>query len=133
MEKIILSENHRRSVASSLFIIEELLYEIENVLSNPSNGYFLKLNNDISDQKRKEYYNIINETRQIIRHLAVKYELSVKTFTISRFIESRKMKMWEVISDTMSKRLKGYGEFPAEYAYEFDNDINRLQKIINNL
>ncbi len=52
---------------------------------------------------------------------------------IDRIIDAKKTSMWIILCDTTSKGLKGYGEFPKEYAQEFDSDIDKLQKLIANI
>ena len=133
MEKIILSENHRRSVTSSLKIVEELLNEIENVLNHPANGFLSKMTVDISKQNKKASFQNITKARQLIQKLFIKYGLSVQYSVMSRFFDSRKSKIWEILCDTTSTRLRGYGEFPMEHSVEFDNDINQLQELVSQI
>ena len=133
MEKIILSENHRRSVTSSLKIVEELLNEIENVLNHPANGFLSKMTVDISKQNKKDPFENIKKARQWIQKLFIKYGLSVQYSLMSRFIDSRKSKIWEIQCDTTSKRLKGYGEFQQKNSIEFDEDINQLQALVKQI
>jgi hypothetical protein len=71
--------------------------------------------------------------KQQIGSLVIKYNLKTEEVKTSRIINSRKAKMWETITDTNSRKLKGYSKFPAELAEEFDKDINRLRKLIETL
>jgi hypothetical protein len=52
---------------------------------------------------------------------------------LSKIISFRKARMWETITDTTSRKLKGYSKFPIELAEEFDRDINKLLKLIETL
>jgi hypothetical protein len=36
--------------------------------------------------------------------------------------------MWEILCDTTSYKLNGYGKFPAGLQKEFDADIDRLME-----
>jgi len=128
-----LSENHRRAVSVSLCIVEELLNEIEKVLNHPPDASLSKMICDISRQEKNGTLENITKAKQWIQELAHKYGLSVKKSYVSRIKSSRKSKMWEILCDTESERLRGYGEFPPEYSQEFDEDINRLQALINQL
>jgi len=39
--------------------------------------------------------------------------------------------MWEMLGDTTSKRMKGFGSLPKGAADELDKDILTLTKLIN--
>ena len=131
MDKIVLSENHRRSVSSSIHIIEKMLLEIERVISAPDNGVLLKTVNDVPDIDEEHYAIAIKNIKSEIKYISVKYSLRTEEIKMSRLINSRKAKMWETVTDTTSKKLKGYKEFPKENAEEFDADIAKLKQLID--
>jgi len=133
MDKIVLSENHRRSISSSMMIIERMMMDIERALLNPPDGVMSKTVNDIPDLNANHYVSDLNEMKIQISNLAYKYNLKSEEVRLSRMINSRKAKMWETIKDTSSRKLKGYGKFPIEFAEEFDKDIKNILKLIENL
>jgi ABC-type arginine transport system ATPase subunit len=114
-------------------VVEKNLIEMENILKHPVNGLLMEMTNDISPSRKKECLRNIAKARRILGQLFIKYGLYKHTTLISRFIDSRKSGIWEILCDTSSKRLKGYGEFPSENIKEFDNDINTLQKLIEKI
>jgi len=133
MEKIVLSKNHLRAIGSSLLIVEELLQEMEYVLNHPNDGVLSKMNDDISGETKVSILKTIAETKALVEELSLKYDLPVRNLNMSRFIESRKTKIWEILSGTNSKKLKGYGKFPQEHSTEFDNDIRKLLDITHQI
>jgi hypothetical protein len=133
MKKIVLSDNHRRSVSSSIHIIEKMLIEIENVMAHPDNGVMLKTINDMPDMDEQHYSLAIDNIKKEIRYISEKYSLKPEEIKMSRIINSRKAKMWETVTDTSSRKLKGFKEFPKELAEEFDRDIARLKRTIDSL
>jgi hypothetical protein len=133
MERILLSDNHRRSISSSMQIIDKMMMDIERALLNPTEGVISKTVNDIPDQSAGHLISVIKEMKQQIRSLVVKYNLKTEEVKASRIISSRKAKMWETITDTNSRKLKGYSKFPVEFAEEFDRDISGLRKLIETL
>lgn len=133
MEKRILSDNHRRSVSSSMHIIEKMLLEIERVINIPDTGVLSKVVNDMADMDKNYYNKSIEKIKTEIDYITNKYNLRKEEIMMSRLINSRKAKMWETINDTFSRKLKGYKEFPKETAEEFDTDINRLRTVIEEL
>jgi hypothetical protein len=129
--KIVLTENHRRSVSSSIHIIEKMVSDIEIVLASPYNGVLIKTVNDMPDLDKEYYSTAIANIKSEIEYLSEKYNLKTEETRVSRLINSRKAKMWETVIDTSSRKLKGFKEFPAEIAEEFDADIARLKSLIN--
>lgn len=133
MDKIVLSENHRRSISSSIMIIGRMMMDIERALLNPPDGVMSKTVIDIPDLNTNHFISVLKEMRLQISTLANKYNLKTEEVKLSRIINSRKAKMWETIKDTTSRKLKGYGKFPVEFAEEFDKDIKNLLKLIETL
>ena len=130
MDKIVLSENHPRSVSSSMQIIEKMVNEIEKAILFPGNGVTIKSVNDMEKTDFNLYIKGLDEVKKQIKYMAEKYDLRMDEVKLSRLINSRKAKMWETITDTTSRKLKGYKDFPKETAEEFDADINRLRMAI---
>jgi hypothetical protein len=133
MNKIALSENHRRSVSSSIHIIEKMLIEIENVMAHPDNGQMIKTINDMPDMDKTHFKSALSNIKTEIKYISEKYSLKPEEIKMSRLINSRKAKMWETVTDTNSRKLKGFKEFPKELAEEFDRDIARLKATIDAL
>jgi len=133
MAKITLTHNHRRSITSSLRVVENLIDEIEKELLYPADGNLVKITVDISEAEKERSLKTIIKTKQFIKQLAVKYGLSVQSSPISRFISAHKSSMWVILCDTTSSRLRGYGDFPPELSGEFDNDIDKLQELIHQI
>jgi hypothetical protein len=133
MDKKILSDNHRRSVSSSMHIIEKMLLEIEKTINFPDTGVLSKVVDDMPDIDRDHYSEAIGNIKVHLGLISEKYNLRKEEIMMSRLVNSRKAKMWETITDTTSRKLKGYKEFPKELAVEFDEDIALLKKAIDEL
>ncbi|HUW07958.1 MAG TPA: hypothetical protein VMW01_17090 [Williamwhitmania sp.] len=133
MSKIPLSANHRRSISSSLLLVEKYVNEIEQVLSNPSKLTMYRIVNNVDEQRISNCMLIAKEIKAYIGELAKKYTLAPTEVDIQRVISSKKAAMWEILCDTNSSRLKGFGLFPVEIADEFDSDIERLQKMVEEI
>jgi hypothetical protein len=132
MENISLSENHRRSVSASLYLIEKMINELEQELLFPHEMALYKVVRNSKMPDVQHYESVIGEIKSNIRELSDKYKLNTTEIHISQIINSKKSVMWEILCDTTSKRLKGYGEFPKENAEEFDN-LEVLQELIRKI
>ncbi len=131
MKKVTLPENHLRSVSASVYSVEKLLTELSQALQPPSETVMFKTDNNLKTEQLETMKLAIEKTRAHIRFLAAKYQLQPVEVKLSQIVNARKSGMWEILCNTVSKRLGGYGKFPEELSAEFDNDIARLQKLID--
>src|SRR4030042_821501 len=125
-KKIHLSENHTRSLSSSLIVIEKSLLELEGMLLKQSNSCCNVLMKDIDDETIATTISAIQEAKSYICELAKKYGISQEKLSLQRVINAKRTQIWEILTDTLSRKIKGYGTFPKKYVDEYDSDINKL-------
>ncbi|MCF6182615.1 hypothetical protein [Lutibacter sp.] len=133
MKKIALSDNHKRVLESSIYLIEKLSLELEQELNGSNNKI---MNNVINDEDEKKIYHInllIQEIKAEINFITIKYNLKPVSHNLSQFIDSRKAKMWEILCDTKPEKLKGWGNFPKKYSKELDSDVDKLLKLVESI
>ncbi len=87
-----MSKNHRRSITSSLAVVEDLLNEMENVLKNPAYGSITKITVDISRAKRDQSLKDITKVKHFMLHTNFKFLLllSVSLLLIACTSQNRK-------------------------------------------
>jgi hypothetical protein len=124
--KILLQENHRRSLTSTLMIVEQLLIEIEDLMTSQNKTCCFELKNDVDSEKINQNLKVIEDARKQICSLAEKYGTDMHTQSLQRIIDVKKTKIWEILCDSKAKKLKGFGEFPQKLIKEYDNDIDEL-------
>jgi hypothetical protein len=132
-KKINLSENHTRTLSSSLIVVEKSLSELEDMLLKQSNTCCNVLHNDVDDKSIENNIFAIQEAKRFICELAEKYGTSKENLSLQRVINAKRTKIWEILTDTLSRKLKGYGTFPKKYSEEYDADINKLIEITNRI
>ncbi len=129
-DKKSLPENQLRSVSSSIYLIEKLLLDIQHVFLENGSSRMLETKEDITPEKREAMLQTIKQIKEELNTFADKYQLTKQTLSQGQIINSRKSKMWEILNNTTSKSLKGFGTFPPELTDEFDEDIrNLLQQV----
>jgi acetaldehyde dehydrogenase (acetylating) len=133
MNKIELKPNHKRSFSSSMYLLEKLAEEIKDELTAEKPLLMQTVKKDLSEKKKKAVLMAVNEIMQEIARISEKYQLTPQEMVESHFLNSRKSKAWEILNDSLSKRMNGFGEFPPEIAGEFDGDIEQLLKLVNKL
>ena len=131
--RIQLSENHTRSLSSSLIVIEKSLIELEEMLMKENNFCCHAQMKDINDEIVSTDMSVIQEAKRYICELAEKYGTSKEKISLKRLINAKRAKIWEILTDILSKKSKGYGTFPKKYAEEYDADINKLIEITNKI
>jgi len=47
--------------------------------------------------------------------------------------DAKRAKIWKILKDTLSGKIKGYGTFPKKYVSEYDSDIGKLIEITNRI
>lgn len=132
-KKIHLSENHTRSLSSSLIVVERSLLELEDMLLKQHNSCCNSLMKDVNDEIIATNIPVIQEARSYICELAEKYGTPQEKISLQSVINAKRTRIWEILTDTLSGKIKGYGIFPKKYTGEYDADINKLIEITNKI
>ncbi len=121
-----LTENHKRSLSSTLIVVEQMLVDMKNLMVVPSQTYCLELNKDISFAIVEQNLKVIEDALAQIYLLQDKYNTDKSFLSLQRVVNAKKSKIWETLHNTKSTRIKGFGEFPQKDVKEYDNDIDKL-------
>lgn len=133
MKKVHLLPNHKRSMSSSIHLIEKLVDEVEALLINHKTLETQTIKKDIPKDERGHVLESIREIREEVKRLTEKYDLKKQVVSESRFLDSRKTKAWEILNNSEAKRMDAFGKFPEEIRDEYDADIERLLELVNQL
>lgn len=120
-EKIDLIKN---AFLSSFSVIENLLEEIEAVLE-PKERMFFKIKRNLDQRELK--LKII-EIKNILKDLKEKLGIKEEEITDIAVINSRCAKMWEILNDLRSDKLKRYGEIPEEVKSIAESSIKKFNR-----
>ena len=131
--KISLLENHRRSLTSTLMIVEQLLIEIEDLMTSQYKTCCFEIKNDIGNEIINQNLKVIKDARNHVCNLADKYSTDMHTQSLQRIVDVKKTKMWEILCDSKAKKLKGFGDFPQKLVKEYDRDIDELMAIADKI
>ena len=132
-KEITLPDNHRRALSSSLYLVEKLLTGMEEVILDQNDTCCSEVLKDIDNPAIAKNLSAIREAKKYICSLVEKYDTTKKTQRLQRIIDAKRTKVWEILNDSFSKKLKGYGSFPQKYANEYDTDISKLIEITNKI
>jgi hypothetical protein len=133
MEKIHLSSNHKRSLSSSIQLVEKLVDEIETLMSHPKTLETQTVERDLPDDEKETALKAIGEIKVEVKRLAEKYELKKQVVSESRFLDSRKTKIWEILHNSEARRMDAFGKFPENIRDIYDADIEHLLELVSKL
>ncbi len=132
-KKINLPDTHTRSLSSALIVVEKSLLELEDILIKQDESCCNLLIKDIDDKTLANNIESVREAKKYIREMAEKYSTSAEKISLQRIIKAKRAKIWEVLTDTLSGKTRGYGKFPKKYIAEYDADINKLIELTNRI
>jgi len=128
-----LGENHRRSLTSALVVIEQMLVEVREMMINPVLRCCFEVKADLDVIIIDRNLRTIEDALKQICFIKQKYGIEKISQSMTRSINAKKAKIWEVLCDSKSRKLKGFGSLPSFIAREFDNDIDKLMSITGNI
>ena len=128
-DSIILTDNHKRSLSSTLIVVEQMLVDIKDLMTDSSQTCCYELNKDVNNSIIEQNLKITEEALAQICLLKEKYNTDKTVQSLQRIIDAKKTKIWETLHNSKSKRMKGFGEFPQKAVKEYDNDIDKLMAI----
>jgi len=114
-------------------IVEQLLIEIEDLMTSQYKTCCFELINDVDSEKINHNLKVIEDARKQICNLAEKYGTDMHTQSLQRIIDVKKTKIWEILCDSRAKKLKGFGAFPQKLIKEYDKDIDELMATADKL
>jgi len=130
--KIEMPANHQRAFSSTLFLIEKMLLEIEELLA-PNRENMVEIVEDIDAEEKQRILTRILEIKTELEELNERYVLTKQQLTESHFVNSRRTKIWELLHDSSVKRMNAYGPFPDDLKNTYEDDIRRLLELVKEL
>jgi hypothetical protein len=128
-DRILLTDNHKRSLSSTLIIVEQLLVDLSNVMVNLNQTCCYELKKDIDNATIEQNQKVIKEALSLICSLQEKYNTDKAVQSLQRIVDAKKTKIWETLHNSKSRRMKGFGEFPQKLVKDYDGDIDQLMAI----
>lgn len=104
MDRITLSDNHRRSLSSAIYLVEKIAVEIENELCNPTDLVMTKTASDKTEDELKRMQAVLVEIKAYVGYMAIKYNLKSKNLDLNNVLRAQKSKMWEIFYVTATQR-----------------------------
>ena len=125
-----LNSYQKNSLRASLYGFEEALHQIERWLEKgEESGILYVRTSHLKPETKKLVRQQINKALEKINELALKYGLERHEEDLTMSILSLISISWADLTDTRSRRLKGYGNIGADISEEIDEDIESISGI----
>jgi len=131
---ISLSDNHRRGIGTALFLLDQMLCEVEEYARGREvRSVFYIERNALSADQKASLLGEITQMRDLLQELEDGLGLEAEAEHVGRKIWGQCSMFWEVLVGTKSRYLKGYGEPPPGLAEYLDPRIDLLIERLRNL
>ena len=128
---ISISENHRRGIASTLGLLDEMLCQFEQwAQGSEAHGVLYEESNSLTARQPKQIMGTITSIREVMKTLRDDLKLERNILDIRTAVWSRSASFWEALVELETGRLKRYGELPEGFAEYFDPKINTLVELL---
>lgn len=131
LEEILLPNNNRRRLTSTLYVIEKRLEELKSMLQFDGEGVMFDIIDIPGETDRKAIHKSIEDLKKEIASLKLKYKLEPRTDSYFRTANSYISSGIIDLTEILSKGMKGYGRFlDQEEAEQYDQEIHHLRDIL---
>jgi len=128
-----LSKTHARILGTLLFVLEQKVEHIEQIIKQPEENASYVIEQDINESEIHQLMNNCKELKKKIGIVAEKFGIKKRRIHQYHYINAIQSQMWEHISDAFSDKLNGYGEQLKTDAKQVDPFVQELSEIINQL
>ena len=122
-----ISDNHRRSISSTLGLLDERLCRFERwAKCRTAKGPLYEERDDLDEDQKQAILAQIAAARAILAEMRDELGLKQQEASVRKLIGSQCAWFWESLVELESKHLNRYGEVPAGFATCFDPKVKLL-------
>lgn len=126
-----LSDNHRRGISSTLWVLDEMLCQFERWARGVTcEGVVFGEHDDMSEDQARAILAEVTSMRAVMTELREDLALKHRKKSAVKSISAQCSWFWESLVDLKSQRLGRYGDVPQDFAAYFDP---RIQVLIDHL
>ncbi len=133
-EESILTESQKRSLSSSLRLLEERLLMLELMAKyGDHEGTLFQLDFDLEEVQKIRLFQFISDIRSKIELLHARLNLSARVVPFSRLLYSMESYFWSVFCDQKSDKLKRYGKVSGDLPKVLDPVIDQINNSLREI
>ncbi len=121
------SANHRRAISSTLRLLDRVVCDFDELArGRRREGMMFREENDLSSAQRGELASSVSRLRRIMDQMRRRLDLEPEAVSARTETRAQCAGLWEVLIETSSRYLRGYGQVPPELARYVDARIDGL-------
>lgn len=129
-----LSDNHRRTISTTLGLLDEFVCRAEaQARGRGVRSVLYEMSNNLSAQQRRELLAQVRVIRQALQQLKTDLRLNRRREDAGTDLWSRASILWEELAELDSRRLRGYGEVSPALSRYLDPRIQALSQQVQRL
>lgn len=126
-----LSDNHRRSLSVTAKTVEETIDQLEALLhAKPSSKLMRKISRTYTPEERARLLAVLKELRDANETMIRDLELRTELLDESQIAGAALARLWLILADSLSEKMKGFGTIKSETAHRIDKHIALMLKIL---
>ncbi len=132
-EAAILTQYQAQGVGVTLRILERILFSVEELYMGQEEtrqGVMVSLVNSLSEEQRVRLRELVGQARAGIATLAERFGLQHETTDLAREAHGRLVGMRTALEDTMSGKLRRYGQVDPALSSALDPEIQKLIHVV---
>lgn len=132
--KIILGNNHKRSLSVVARHIEKSLDDIEDLLTNERRDKLTeKIITTTDENTRKKLLILTKLIREKNEQMFYDLELNAYNYYDDRILRSNISHIWTLLCDSTPEKLKNYGDLSDEQVKLINTHVNNLLETVNKM
>jgi hypothetical protein len=130
----IINENHRRSISTTLSLLDEMLDDFQRLArEHEKRSVLFEQTNSLTPADVALIEHEAAAMRSVIARLRDDLALASHVRDAATSIWSKATVMWESLCELQAKRLKAFGDVPANLSEYLDPQIDELNQRLNRI
>lgn len=124
---ISIGENHRRAIAGTLGLLDEMLCRFDRWMrEKPAEGILFREVDTLTGRQKRTIRGEMDAMRAVLRELRDDLDLERRTESTSVAVWSESSAFWEALVELGTKHLRRYGDMPEGFPEYFDPRVGRM-------
>jgi hypothetical protein len=121
----------KNALRVSLLLLEKGMLEVDRLLAaGEHHGVLFRIVDDLGQNTKTSVSRLVHDVRGVIRELQARFQLDMELEGKSRAIFGKVPLLWEMVTDTDARRLRGYGEVDPTVETLLNPSIEHLSRLL---
>lgn len=127
----LLNPYQKNALRIGLVLVEKGMFELDHLLARGDHhGILFGVKDDLAEETKAGIRQLIHDILDTLREMKEQFHLDLEIDKKSRAIFGKVPLLWEIVTDTDARRLRGYGEIDPSLKDLLDPSIERLSHLL---